>query len=386
MWMPPRQMSNSPHPPTIVPSNASPFMQHDNNPNNTFSFPNNAHSNPSSPYMRPVANMSPHMSPMVPSLGGMGSDGNAASLNVPVGPRRERSKSETFTNRPWAFGVSPYGSDANLLLSGAQPPGAGLQYPPQLNQQQQGTVNPNDISPPLDSYIPQIPTLTPPAAPPHPASFGPGITNPMSASSQQTTFNDMLLGVDNNQSLRRARSDGGHRRGIQSEDLSRGNNRFLMPTNGFNFGHDGLLAPPQHPSLPSPEQFSRGREANGFHHRRASSGSHERRSSAASSARPSPYPSPTPSPLITYSDLPPDSMQDMNDLKIYDHSPAGYNQSLPQHLNEPSSKVLREHVTTRATVQASQVRRTSHAPFTCPVPGCGSTFTRHFNLKGEYRP
>ncbi|KZT41816.1 hypothetical protein SISSUDRAFT_968381, partial [Sistotremastrum suecicum HHB10207 ss-3] len=47
--------------------------------------------------------------------------------------------------------------------------------------------------------------------------------------------------------------------------------------------------------------------------------------------------------------------------------------------------VLREHVTTRATVQASQVRRTSHAPFTCPVPGCGSTFTRHFNLKGHMR-
>jgi hypothetical protein len=27
-------------------------------------------------------------------------------------------------------------------------------------------------------------------------------------------------------------------------------------------------------------------------------------------------------------------------------------------------------------------RRINDAKFQCPVPGCGSTFTRHFNLKG----
>jgi krueppel-like factor 4 len=30
-------------------------------------------------------------------------------------------------------------------------------------------------------------------------------------------------------------------------------------------------------------------------------------------------------------------------------------------------------------------RRINDAKFQCPVPGCGSTFTRHFNLKGHLR-
>ncbi|GJE89932.1 transcriptional regulator-like protein [Phanerochaete sordida] len=49
---------------------------------------------------------------------------------------------------------------------------------------------------------------------------------------------------------------------------------------------------------------------------------------------------------------------------------------------------------TRETVQAmtaasvtslSPLRRNQPANFACPVPGCGSTFTRHFNLKGHMR-
>ena len=39
-------------------------------------------------------------------------------------------------------------------------------------------------------------------------------------------------------------------------------------------------------------------------------------------------------------------------------------------------------VTTTATAEASERRRKADANFYCPVPGCGSTFTRHFNLKG----
>ncbi|KAH9053647.1 hypothetical protein EDB87DRAFT_1569144 [Lactarius vividus] len=30
-------------------------------------------------------------------------------------------------------------------------------------------------------------------------------------------------------------------------------------------------------------------------------------------------------------------------------------------------------------------RRINDAKFVCPIPGCGSTFTRHFNLKGHLR-
>lgn len=41
-------------------------------------------------------------------------------------------------------------------------------------------------------------------------------------------------------------------------------------------------------------------------------------------------------------------------------------------------------VTTKATHDASTARRKNDAAFICPVPGCGSTFTRSFNLKGEW--
>jgi hypothetical protein len=40
------------------------------------------------------------------------------------------------------------------------------------------------------------------------------------------------------------------------------------------------------------------------------------------------------------------------------------------------------NVATTATADASMKPRINDAKFLCPVPGCGSTFTRHFNLKG----
>ncbi|KZO95542.1 hypothetical protein CALVIDRAFT_457889, partial [Calocera viscosa TUFC12733] len=51
----------------------------------------------------------------------------------------------------------------------------------------------------------------------------------------------------------------------------------------------------------------------------------------------------------------------------------------------PILPVERRHVTTSATQLASQSRRRSDAPFVCSVPGCGSTFTRRFNLRGHMR-
>jgi len=47
--------------------------------------------------------------------------------------------------------------------------------------------------------------------------------------------------------------------------------------------------------------------------------------------------------------------------------------------------VPRQNVTTHATADASHRRRRTEANFMCPIPGCGSTFTRHFNLKGHLR-
>ncbi|KAJ7755433.1 hypothetical protein B0H16DRAFT_1315741, partial [Mycena metata] len=48
-------------------------------------------------------------------------------------------------------------------------------------------------------------------------------------------------------------------------------------------------------------------------------------------------------------------------------------------------QVSKQNVTTIRTSKASHNRRKQEATFVCPVPGCGSTFTRSFNLKGHIR-
>ena len=49
----------------------------------------------------------------------------------------------------------------------------------------------------------------------------------------------------------------------------------------------------------------------------------------------------------------------------------------------PILQVEKQTVTTSATQAASASRRRNEANFQCPVPGCGSTFTRRFNLRGK---
>ncbi|KAF9653809.1 hypothetical protein BDM02DRAFT_3152788 [Thelephora ganbajun] len=51
----------------------------------------------------------------------------------------------------------------------------------------------------------------------------------------------------------------------------------------------------------------------------------------------------------------------------------------------PILQVEKQQVTTSATQAASASRRRNEAHFMCPVPGCGSTFTRRFNLRGHLR-
>lgn len=51
----------------------------------------------------------------------------------------------------------------------------------------------------------------------------------------------------------------------------------------------------------------------------------------------------------------------------------------------PILQVEKQQVTTSATQAASASRRRNEANFACPVPGCGSTFTRRFNLRGHLR-
>jgi len=60
------------------------------------------------------------------------------------------------------------------------------------------------------------------------------------------------------------------------------------------------------------------------------------------------------------------------------HYPSSTGRRLP-----PIMQVEKQQVTTSATQLASASRRRNEAHFVCPVPNCGSTFTRRFNLRGE---
>ena len=108
------------------------------------------------------------------------------------------------------------------------------------------------------------------------------------------------------------------------------------------------------------------------HMRRASSGSRAERPvtwSNSSSQRASPYISPSASPHPRYEELP-------NDQFNGSTTPA-------MNIPEPGGIVVsKPNVTTGRTANASHKRRKQEANFRCPVPGCGSTFTRSFNLKG----
>ncbi|KAF7321712.1 hypothetical protein MKEN_00692600 [Mycena kentingensis (nom. inval.)] len=71
-----------------------------------------------------------------------------------------------------------------------------------------------------------------------------------------------------------------------------------------------------------------------------------------------------------------DALQGINHYPAVGGSAAG----LPRIL-----QVEKQQVTTSATQIASASRRRNEAHFICPVPGCGSTFTRRFNLRGHLR-
>jgi hypothetical protein len=155
------------------------------------------------------------------------------------------------------------------------------------------------------------------------------------------------------------------------------------------------------------------------HHRRSSSGSRDRGipgssaalglQSAPGSARASPYPSPSASPSLNYEQLPSipsvpvSGLGRGRPLSLPPHGAAGLGvpqggisslngmggmSSMEQGMHDmnnglSSISVSRQNVTTTATYEASVRRRKTEANFVCPVPNCGSTFTRHFNLKGE---
>ncbi|KLO17086.1 hypothetical protein SCHPADRAFT_821976 [Schizopora paradoxa] len=138
-------------------------------------------------------------------------------------------------------------------------------------------------------------------------------------------------------------------------------------------------------------------------HRRSWSGGHHGHSRSLSRERAglsaSPYPSPHASPRVLPNDLPDGGLGVGMGMNMYGQPspPANHQQGVSVHVmgadangnptvqTAQSITVARQNVTTHATADASHRRRRTEANFICPVPGCGSTFTRHFNLKGHLR-
>ncbi|ODN94311.1 hypothetical protein L198_05167 [Cryptococcus wingfieldii CBS 7118] len=158
-----------------------------------------------------------------------------------------------------------------------------------------------------------------------------------------------------------------HKRWAKSEDFGRGGTGWGVGTGGSTAeflqsitGDDGSLLPPT----------SRGRSM-----------SHSRHSSASSVRSASPALSISSQGSSFSHHSPRMEMMDGMQLPGY----AGYQPSLqvPQLYEDNHPKKMK--VTSAATKVASETRRTQDGLFMCPVPGCGSTFTRHFNLKGHLR-
>jgi len=226
------------------------------------------------------------------------------------------------------------------------------------------------------SYSPNLGNLAPPNLSSMSRGIASGRSSPFS-SSESLQYASSPNGPDLNLGLPSSSPfDGGlaahlRHRPSRSEDLGRQSplhfaapqQQLLAPSGVY-----GQVAAPQYgyvQPIRSQDPFSVGIQSSVGPTRlgRRGSGSvhHERQASMGSSVRPSPYPSPSGSPAMVAQGLPP-SDPTMN----------------------PWAKVERQQVTTPATAKASEGRRKGEASFVCPVPGCGSTFTRHFNLKGTY--
>ncbi|WVQ67718.1 uncharacterized protein L199_005922 [Kwoniella botswanensis] len=163
-------------------------------------------------------------------------------------------------------------------------------------------------------------------------------------------------------------SGGGHRRAAKSEDLGRAGTGWGVGAGGSTAdflqsitANDGSLLPP----------MNRGRSM-----------SHSRNSSASSIR--------SASPALSLSSQG-SNWSNMERMELPDgvQLPATGDQVQPVQQVQPQGKgrrrIAKMKVTSVATEVASTSRRTNSGVFKCPVPGCGSTFTRHFNLKGHLR-
>ncbi|KAJ7145102.1 hypothetical protein C8R43DRAFT_550392 [Mycena crocata] len=271
----------------------------------------------------------------------------SSSYLFPGGMPRSRSKSDTSLEPPtWDTGNNFIGQMSNIgsalddstvsmndVLPGQQPRHNFDQPPQSGGSSRHSSFGAHTPQPPMNAQF----------------SFGPP---PNSAG-----LDNGLLSPDFGANLRRVKSDGGGRPGhrqSRSEDI-RAPSHLYQPDNDFMRNQQFLSPVEPPPSI-------RGHRG---HYRSASSGSGRGDRggswSGASSQRPSPYPSPNVSPHMRNDDLPD---LDSGGAPIV---------------------VSKQNVTTVRTSKASHIRRKQEATFICPVPGCGSTFTRSFNLKGHIR-
>ncbi|KAJ7081814.1 krueppel-like factor 16 [Mycena belliarum] len=291
-------------------------------------------------------------------------DANAQIRNAPAGHSnapapflypgmaRTRSKSDTSLEAPaWDNGNSFIGQMGNI--------GSALDDTISMNdtlpgpQQQQSPRHAFEHGPPSDGST-------------HRGSFGaqapqPSLNNFSFGSTPGSAGLDgHFLSPDAGVNLRRSKSAAErptHVRQSRSEDIRPGGHLYPPGDGDFMRSSRQFLSPVE----PLP------RIGGHRHYRSASSGSARSGSqwSGASSQRPSPYPSPNVSPHSRYEDLP--------DMDGPGPSAGG------------PIIVSKQNVTTVRTSKASHNRRKQEATFVCPVPGCGSTFTRSFNLKGHIR-
>lgn len=282
----------------------------------------------------------------------MHSDATNTSFLFPNTPQRTRSKSDTSSSlpRPQLWNNSLMAHDHLGTLEGSA-------------LDDSTTVNLSDVLPqPQQSH--QLPS---------------GANQSFNISSQLPQFNfnptpgsSYLTPDIAAVNLRRSKSDSGgrptHNRLSRSEDMTHSSAMMFPPSSQQEFINRQFLYPQE--TLPP---------IRGGHNRRASSGSRgggDGNWSGLSSNRPSPYPSPSASPRVRYDDLP--------NVPLTGR-PASMLRPEPvqqQPINN-GIQVTKQTVTSERTAGASHRRRKQEANFLCPVPGCGSTFTRSFNLKGS---
>jgi hypothetical protein len=88
-----------------------------------------------------------------------------------------------------------------------------------------------------------------------------------------------------------------------------------------------------------------------------------------------------PPPHMTASISQPRLSQNTPHFYTTDPPPVGQGLVAPAWPTIKSAPILKQEVASAATQAAAQKRRTSNAPYICPIEGCGATFTRDFNLK-----